>query len=261
MAREGVAVAPRTDPRTGPSAARPCRSQARRSGLAERGEPVAQPFGLRRDEPGDARVARRRRRVQLHAREAEAALHRARGHLDELHPPVRDDRLAPPQHPAREKQVVGALAVAPRVPVPREQHPAAGEHGERQQREERPHRSREPAHEPGDEDGERDGAEGEEQTAEGEDLTGETEPGGVGGGCARGSAGGWGSAGAGGSFTVAGRTAGRGRGAGGARAGPRSHAVAPVRTAASARAAAVRYAVVRARARPRLHPSSVGARD
>ena len=69
--------------------------QARRAGLAARGQPVAQPGGLGRDQPGDLRVGGGRGGVQLHGGQAEPAVQRAGGHVDELHPAVgHDDELA-----------------------------------------------------------------------------------------------------------------------------------------------------------------------
>ena len=69
--------------------------------------------------PGrDARVRRRRGRVQAHGRQAEGALERAGRHVDELHPAVRHDRQAREHHAAPDEQVVLPLRVAPRAVAP-----------------------------------------------------------------------------------------------------------------------------------------------
>ena len=64
------------------------------------------------------------------------------GDLDQLHAPVRHDRLLTPQHAPADQQVVGALGVAPGAPVAAEHRasPTASS-GERQQREHRPARA------------------------------------------------------------------------------------------------------------------------
>ena len=90
------------------------RSQARRRGLAARGEPVTQPGGLGRDQAGDPCVGGRRRRVQLHGRQAEPPVQRTGSHVDVLHAPVGHDDELPVEDAAGDEQVVGALGVAPR---------------------------------------------------------------------------------------------------------------------------------------------------
>ena len=58
-------------------------------------------------------VAGRRRGVQLNGGQAERALERAGGDVDELHPGVRDDRQPPDQQPVPDQQVLVALGVPP----------------------------------------------------------------------------------------------------------------------------------------------------
>ena len=84
-----------------------------RLGLAELGQPVAQPRRLVALEARDPRVARRSRRVHVHGREPERPLERPRRHVDELHAAVRDDREPRDEHAAPDEQVVLALDVAP----------------------------------------------------------------------------------------------------------------------------------------------------
>ena len=68
-----------------------------------------------RRETRDTRVARCRRGVHAHRGEAERALERPGGHVDELHPPVRDHGQAEEEDAAPDDQVVLALGVAPRA--------------------------------------------------------------------------------------------------------------------------------------------------
>ncbi len=100
----------------GGAASRSRRSQPRRLRLAERREPVAQPGRFVALEPGDPRVARGRRRVQVNGREPERALERPGDHLDELHPAVRHDREPRDEHAATDEQI---LVRAPCIPTPR----------------------------------------------------------------------------------------------------------------------------------------------
>ncbi len=69
------------------------------------------------NQPGDARVGRRRRGVELDRREAEGSIDRAGGDVDELHPPVGHHRHVAEHQAPGDDQVVLALGVAP-GPVP-----------------------------------------------------------------------------------------------------------------------------------------------
>ena len=74
-------------------------------------------------QPRDARIRGRRRRVQAHGRQAEGALERAGGDVDELHPAVRHDRQAGEHHTAPDEQVFLPLRVAPRAEAPSDEPP------------------------------------------------------------------------------------------------------------------------------------------
>jgi len=90
------------------------RSQAGCLRFAERGKLVAQFARVRLVQARDARVARRGGGMHPHRGQPQAALHRARGDVDKLHPPVRDDRLAADHDPALDHQVIAPLGVTPR---------------------------------------------------------------------------------------------------------------------------------------------------
>ena len=106
----------RRQPSRSVTARRPAPRRARRAGRGARA-------ASSRCEPGDARVARCRGGVHAHRREAERALERPGGHVDELHPPVRDHRHAEEEDAAADEQVVLALGIAPGAHAPRRRRP------------------------------------------------------------------------------------------------------------------------------------------
>jgi len=72
------------------------------------------PGGFGGAEPMDPRVSAGGSRVQPQRRDPELALDRACGHIDELHPAIRDDDEPAHQDPVRHQQVGATLRVSPR---------------------------------------------------------------------------------------------------------------------------------------------------